>query len=123
MTSPASPQSVRMDRKAAVQFLHERHPRVVDPPGETVTMGDLHLEVFWLQGHTSELIDRRSRRGAQRCLETFHRLLLDGDSDVRSALLSSCVIHLAYHPDLAWASELMPPPLAEICREARRRQA
>ena len=56
-----------MNRRAAVQYLHERHPDVIDAPGKDVDLEALHLEVFWLQGHTCELMDERAEADVRRC--------------------------------------------------------
>ena len=111
-----------LGRRSAVQYLHGRYPDVVPPPGEEVDLGALHLEVFWFQAHTCDVIDEHDDAAARRCFETIYRLLIEGDPDVRRAVCEHYVIpHLIFHEDLAWAQERMPPVLAELCAMARER--
>lgn len=105
-----------MNRRAAVQYLHDRHPHVIDAPRRDVDLEALHLEVFWFQAHTCELMDVRAEAGLRRCFATIHGLLVQGDREVRSAVCDHYVIpHLVFHPALAWAKKRMPPLLAELC--------
>ncbi len=105
-----------MNRRAAVQYLHDRHPEVIHAPPDEVDLEALHLEVFWFQGHTCELMDERPEASLRRCFATIHHLLVQGDRDVRDAVCHHFVIpHLVFHPALAWAKKRMPPLLAELC--------
>lgn len=109
-----------LNRHAAVQYLHDRHARVIDAPSEEVDLEALHLEFFWFQGHVCELMDRRTDRGVRRCFETMHHLLVHGDMDVRGAVWNHFLIpHLVFHSDLAWGRERMPQLLAEVCDKVR----
>lgn len=109
-----------MNGREAVQYVHDRHPKVIDAPGPDVDLEALHLEVFWLQGHACELVDRRSDRAARRCFATMNELLVRGDADVRPAVWNHFIVpHLVCHTDLAWAKERMPPELANICEAVR----
>jgi hypothetical protein len=109
-----------MNRRGAIQYLHERHRDVIDAPESDVDLEALHLEVFWFQAHVCELIDGRADLGLRRCFATVHHLLVHGDDDVRDAVWGDFVIpHLVMHPDLAWAKERMPQLLADVCDRAR----
>ena len=109
-----------MNSREAVRYLHERHPRVIPAPEGEVDLGALHFEVFTLQMHACELVDRRADRAARRCFETVHELLVRGDADVRPSVWNDFAIpHLVHHPDLAWAKGRMPPLLAEMCDKVR----
>ena len=109
-----------MNRRDAVQRLHDRHPHVVDAPGDRgVDLEALHLDVYWFQSHVCDLIDERAERSVRRCFATIHRLLVEGDRDVRSAVCHHFVVpHLVFHSDLAWAKKRMPPLFAELCGRA-----
>ncbi|MHC4972596.1 MAG: DUF7674 family protein [Planctomycetota bacterium] len=110
-----------MNRKAAVQYLHDRHPKVIEPPGAEVDLQTLHLECCWFQGHCCELIDSCAEVDLRRCFETACHLLTRGDNDVRDAVCHHFVVpDLIFHPSLAWAKERMPPLLAELCDETRK---
>jgi hypothetical protein len=109
-----------VDRRAAVQYLHDRHPQVIDAPEGDVDLEALHLEFFWLQGHTCDLMDARADRAVRRCFATMHHLLIHGDRDVRSAVWNDFLIpHLVFHHDLAWAQKRMPQLLADLCDKVR----
>jgi hypothetical protein len=109
-----------VNRRAAVQFLHERHPNVIDAPGETVDLEALHLEVFWFQPHVCELMDRRAERSPRPCFATIYRLLVKGDREVRGAVCDHLFQpHLVFHPELEWAKKRMPAFLAEACEKLR----
>jgi hypothetical protein len=111
---------MRVNRRLAVEFLHERHPRVIDAPQGDVDLEALHLEAFWLQGHVCDLIDRRADKAARRCFNTMYQLLLYGDDDVRPAVWNHFVVpHLVFHEDLAWAKERMPRLLADLCGKVK----
>lgn len=107
-----------MNRRAAVQYLHDRHPEEIELPGADVDLETLHLEVFWLQGHTCELMDERAT-GVLRCFATIHDLLVRGDAEVRDSVCQDFVQHLVFHPEIAWARKQMPPLLAELCEKVR----
>ena len=110
-----------MNRRAAVQYLHERHPDVIEAPGADVDLEALHLEACWFQGHTCELVDGRAETDLRRCFATIHHLLIRGDDEVKDAVYHHYIIpDLVFHPELAWAKERMPPLLAESCTKARR---
>lgn len=110
-----------MNRRAAIQYLHERHPDVIDAPGDTVDLEALHLEVCWFQGHTCELLDARAEADLSRCFATIHHVLVRGDPEVRDAVCQHYVIpDLVFHPALAWARPQMPTLLAELCEKVRR---
>jgi hypothetical protein len=109
-----------MDRREAVQYLHDRHPEECEPPGAVVELQALHLEVFWLQAHSCELIEEREQDALRECFASIHRLLTRGDSEVQDAVCHHYVApDLVFHPDLAWAKQLMPPLLAELCSQVR----
>jgi hypothetical protein len=109
-----------MNRREAVQFMHDRHPKVIGAPGADVDLEALHLEFFWLQGHVCDLLDRRSDRAARRCFATMHEILVRGDSEVRPAVWNHFVIpHLVSHEELEWAKGRMPPLLAEVCDKVK----
>jgi hypothetical protein len=109
-----------MNRREAVQYMHVRHPKVIDAPGPDVDLEALHLEIFWLQGHVCELLDRRSDKAARRCFETMHEILVRGDADVRPAVWNHFVVpHLVFHEDLEWAKGRMPQLLAELCDKVK----
>jgi hypothetical protein len=109
-----------VNRKAAVQYLHERHPDVIDAPGEMVDLEALHLEACWFQGHTCELMDARAEADLRRCFATIHHVLVRGDREVQDALYEHYVIpDLVFHPALAWAKRQMPSLLAELLEKAR----
>jgi hypothetical protein len=109
-----------MNRREAVQYLHDRHPRIIEPPGREVDLEALHLEFFWFQMHVCEVVDRRSEKAARRCFETMHELLVRGDSDVRSAVWNHfCIPHLVFHEELAWAKGRMPRLLADLCDKVK----
>ncbi|MHC4816809.1 MAG: DUF7674 family protein [Planctomycetota bacterium] len=109
-----------MNRKKAIQYLHDRHPDVIDAPGETVDLEALQLEACWFQGHCCELMDEREDEDLRRCFATAYHLLTQGDEDVRDAVCQHFVIpDLVFHPMLAWAKERMPPLLAELCTKVR----
>jgi hypothetical protein len=108
-----------VNRKAAVQYLHERHPDVIDAPGDMVDLEALHLEVFWFQGHTCELLEERAEADLRRCFATIHHLLIRGDGEVRDSVCEDFVQHLVFHPALAWAKKGMPSLLAELCEKVR----
>lgn len=109
-----------MNRYQAVQYMHEQHPKVIEAPRNDVDLEALHLEVFWLQGHVCELLDRRADKALRRCFATIHQLLVRGDADVRPAVWNHFVIpHLAFHEDLAWAKERMPRLLADLCDKVK----
>jgi len=104
-----------MDHLAAIQLLHDRHPRVVDPPGADTGPGALPLDLFWLQAHACELLDARSERGLRRCFATIDEVLRHGEPGVTRAVGEHFVRpHLARHPGLAWARAWMPPLLAGL---------
>jgi hypothetical protein len=85
-----------------------------------VDLEALHLEVFWLQGHVCELLDRRADKAARRCFATMHEILVRGDSDVRPAVWNHFAIpHLVFHEDLDRAKRLMPQLLAELCDKVK----
>ena len=105
-----------MNRKEAVQYLHDRHPNVIDAPGEEVDLGTLGLEFVWFQGHVCDLMDRRAEARLRRCFATIHDLLVQGDREVRTAVCGDFLEpHLTFQPDLEWAKKRMPPLLAELC--------
>jgi hypothetical protein len=108
---------VSFGRHSALLLLHDRHPRVIDAPDEgAVDLELLHLEFFTFQDHVCDLLDRRREKRARRCFETIHRLLVEGDREIRTAVCDHFVTpHLIFHADLAWAQGLMPPLLAELC--------
>ena len=109
-----------VNRRAAVQFLHERHPDVIDAPGTDVDLEALHLEVLWFQGHTCELVDARAEKDLRRCFATAQHLLLRGDREVQDAVCHDYVLpHLVMHPELAWARKRMPSVLAELVDKLR----
>jgi hypothetical protein len=110
-----------MDRCAALRYLHERHRGVVDAPHGDVPLETFHLDFFMLQARACELLDRRSERGVRRYFESIHHVLVEGDGDVRNAVLDHFLVpELVCHSDLAWAMERMPPLLAEICAKVRK---
>jgi len=109
-----------MNRKAAIQYLHDCHPDVIDAPDETPDLPALHLEACWFQGHTCDLMDERADAELRRCFTTAHHLMTRGDDEVRYAVCQHYVIpDLVFHPALAWAKERMPPLLAELCDKVR----
>lgn len=110
-----------MNRRAAVQYLHDRHPDVIEAPGDTVDFEILHLEACWFQGHCCELIDAHAEQELRECFATVLHLLTEGDDDVRDAVCQHWVVpDLIFHPALAWAKERMPRLLRELCDETRR---
>jgi len=109
-----------MNRRQAVQRLHDRHPRVIDAPPPEVDLQTLHLEMFWFQSHVCEFLDRRADRLLRRCFATIHEILANGDEEVRSAVCGDFFVpHLVFHPDLEWARERMPEALAKVCAAVR----
>jgi len=106
-----------MNRHDAVQFLHDRHPQVIDAPEDAETdLGMLHLDINWFQFHVCELMDRRRERALRKCFDTIHQLLVQGDREVRGAVCHDFFIpHLVFQPALGWARKRMPPFLAELC--------
>lgn len=106
-----------MNRQQAVQHLHDRHPHVIDPPGDRgVDLGLLHLEVYWFQGYVCDLMERRSKRSLKRCFATIHRLLVEGERDVQIAVCGHFFIpDMVFQPELEWAKQVMPPLLASLC--------
>ena len=81
----------------------------------------LHLEVFWFQSHVCELIDDRKESEARRCFDTIQRLLLEGDDEVRRAVIDHFAVpHLFLHSDLDWAMERMPPAVAKLVDVVKR---
>jgi hypothetical protein len=107
-----------MNRKEAVQYLHDRHPGVIDAPDADVDLEALHLEVFWLQGHTCDLMDKRAARVSE-CFATIHQLLVRGEQDVQHSVCHDFVQHLVFHPEIEWAKQRMPPLLADLCGKVR----
>lgn len=101
----------RMDGAAAVRYLHERHPRVVEPPGDEVTLGDLHLEVFWLMGHAYDSMEEREGRELRQYFKSMDLLLRRGDRDVLAAVFESFLQHLVFDPGIEWARRFMPQTL------------
>ena len=111
-----------MNAKEALQFLHDRHPHVIDAPDDMpVGPGTLQLEFFWFQGHVCELIDERRDRALKRCFDTMRRLAVDGGPDVKRHVFADFVQpDLIFHAELEWAKEHMPPLLIELCDRARK---
>lgn len=105
-----------VDRRTAVEFLHERHPGVVHAPEGDVDLEALHLEFFWPQGHVCELMDRRADKAVRRCFNTIHQLLVHGVAGVRPAEWNHVVVpHLVFHAELARARQRIPRLLADLC--------
>lgn len=109
-----------MNRQAAVEYLKERYPDVVElPDGCPVDLERLHLEYFWLQGHACNLMDSRDRDVAD-IFSAVRRTLLVGDREVRSAVVGDFLYpHLSFHDDIDWAIGLMPEELAAACAKIR----
>lgn len=104
-----------MNRREAVQRLHDLCPSVVDAPDDEVDPEALHLEVFCFQTHVCDLIDRRADKAVRACFAAIHELLVEGEKDVRPAVWEDFLVpHLVLHADLAWAKERMPRLLAEL---------
>ena len=110
-----------MNRKAAIQFLHDRHPHVIDAPGDEVDLEALHLEVFWFGGYVSECIDRKAKRGLKRAFETIQQIGVEGDRDVRSSMIEDFLQHIVFAREIDWARQYMPHALAESSRELERK--
>lgn len=109
-----------MNRREAVQLLHDRFPSAVDAPGEEVDLEALHLEVFSFQMHACDLVDRRADKAVRDCFATIHDLLVRGEKDVKSTVWNDFLIpHLVFHEDLAWAKQRMPRLLAELTDKVR----
>ena len=106
-----------MNRQEAICLLHDRHPHVIDAPGDrAIDLEALHLDVFWFQGHVCELMDERAERSLKRCFATIQRLLAEGDHEVRAAVCDHFAFpHLAFHSAFGWARQRMPPLLVELC--------
>ena len=105
-----------MNRRAAIQYLHDWHPHVIDAPREEVDLEAFGLEVVWFQGHVCDLMDERAEAGLRRCFATIHDLLVQGDREVRDAVCGDFLQpHLVFQPDLEWAKKRMSPLLAELC--------
>ena len=105
-----------MNRRAAIQYLHDRHPHVIDAPGEEVALEALGLEFVWFQGHVCDLMDERAEAGPRRCFATIHHLLVSGNRDVRNAVWGDFLQpHLVCQTDLEWAKKQMSPLLADLC--------
>jgi len=109
-----------MDSCAAIQFLHDRHPHVINAVEGEVTPEMLHLELFWFGGHVGECIDDRAERSLRRSLETVHHMLVKGDRAVRLSVIDDFLQHIVFAPDIEWARMLMPPFLAEASRKLER---
>ncbi len=112
----------RMNRLQAVRHLHARHPDVIDAPSDSgVDLEALQLEVFWFQSHVCVLLDDREESELRSAFATIHQLLLEGDRDVRDAIVHHFAIpELMFHSDLAWALERMPPLLSELVAGVKR---
>jgi hypothetical protein len=109
-----------MNRREAIQYLHDRHSDVIDPPEHVVDLEAFHFELCWFQSHACELIDARAQADLRRCFATIHDILVKGDREVRDAVSQHFVIpDLVFHPELAWARQHMPPLLAELCGKMR----
>ena len=109
-----------MNRREAVQHLHDRCPRVIDAPDEDVDLEALHLEVFCFQTHVCDLIDRRADKAVRECFATIHEVLVRGEKDVKPAVWGHFLVpHLVFHADLAWAKERMPRLLADLTDKVR----
>jgi len=105
-----------LDRLAAAKYLHQRHRGAVDAPGDDIDPGSFQLDLFWLQSRALEAMDRRSERSAKRCFVSIHRVLAEGDVEVRDAVFHHFLYpHLVHHVELEWARQLMPPELARAC--------
>lgn len=109
-----------MDRRAAIQYLHDRHPHVIDTPPEEVDRGMLHLEVFWFGGHVGECVEDRAERSLKRVFQTIHMLLVKGDREVRLSVIDDFLQHIVFDTDIEWARTLMPPFLALASRKLER---
>lgn len=106
----------RLNRDAAVAYLHQRHPRVIDAPEGPVSSEILNLELFWFQNHVCELIEARAERRLRPCFETMESLLHGGDREVLNAVHGHFFLpRLGGHAGLAWARTLMPRLLGEVC--------
>ena len=110
----------KMNRRAAVQYLHERHPHVIDPPFGEVDREALQLETLWFQAHTCDLMDELAELAVRRCFATIHHLLVHGDPDVQIAVPQHFVMpHLIFHDNLTWAQARMPDVLAGLVDRIR----
>jgi len=109
-----------MNLEEALQYLHDRHPDVVDPPGESVDRATLNLDAFWFQAHLCERIDAHADADVRRGFESVQHLLLRGDRTVREAVCDHMVQpDLCFHEELDWAIARMPPLVAGLCRKIR----
>jgi len=109
-----------MNRTQAVQLLHDHHPDVVEAPEGAVDRDALQFELFWFQGHVCDLIDMAHSHGVKRCFETVHRAYVEGDPEVREAVVGHFLKpDLVHVRELDWAIRRMPEDLAEACKDVR----